>query len=177
MQPTWPIVDSPHPATLTEEQLWPDVAWDRVRTSGPGGQHRNKVETGVILVHIPTKVRAEATERRSQAENRRNAFWRLRLALAVRVRTDSPHEFIASPLWRSRVDAQGRIVCAENHRDFPSLLAEALDLIARYGFDLRASAEQLGCTMSQLIKFVQRVPDAIAFVNTERHARGLRPLK
>ena len=177
MQPTWPIVDPPHPATLTEEQLWPDVAWDRIRTSGPGGQHRNKVETGVVLVHIPTRIRAEATERRSQGENRRRAVWRLRLALAVHVRTDSPAEFVASPLWRSRVDAQGRISCAETHEDFPSLLAEALDLLARYGFDVRAAAERLGCTMSQLIKFVQREPEAIAFVNRERYERGLRTLK
>jgi len=177
MQPTWPIVDPPHPATLSDEQLWPHIAWDRIRTSGPGGQHRNKVETGIVLVHLPTRVRSEATERRSQEENRKKALWRLRIALAVSVRTDPEGEFIASPLWKSRVDAQGRIVCSETHRDFPALLAEALDLLARYGFDVRAAADRLGCTLSQLIKFVQRVPEAIAFVNRERYARGLHPLK
>ena len=35
---------------------------DTLRGSGPGGQHRNKTETGVRLTHLPTDVRAEAFE-------------------------------------------------------------------------------------------------------------------
>ena len=45
---------------------------------GPGGQHRNKSETGVRLVHRPTGVTVTATERRSQAQNRAAALERLR---------------------------------------------------------------------------------------------------
>ena len=40
--------------------------------SGPGGQHRNKTESGVRLTHRPTELSVTATERRSQlAEPRR----------------------------------------------------------------------------------------------------------
>jgi protein subunit release factor B len=46
--------------------------------SGPGGQHRNKTESGVRLVHRPTGVTVTATERRSQAQNRSAALTRLR---------------------------------------------------------------------------------------------------
>jgi protein subunit release factor B len=49
--------------------------------SGPGGQHRNKTESGVRLVHRPTGVAVTATERRSQAQNRGAAVERLRRAL------------------------------------------------------------------------------------------------
>jgi protein subunit release factor B len=46
--------------------------------SGPGGQHRNKTESGVRLLHHPTGVVVTATERRSQAQNRSAALLRLR---------------------------------------------------------------------------------------------------
>ncbi len=45
---------------------------------GPGGQHRNKTESGVRLVHRPTGATVTATERRSQLQNRGAALERLR---------------------------------------------------------------------------------------------------
>lgn len=55
-----------------------------LRASGPGGQHRNTRETGVRIRHLPTGITVTATERRSQAENRKAAMERLEAAL-VRV--------------------------------------------------------------------------------------------
>jgi len=49
--------------------------------SGPGGQHRNKTESGVRLVHPGTGLVVTATERRSQAQNRHAALARLRARL------------------------------------------------------------------------------------------------
>ena len=50
---------------------------------GPGGQHRNKTESGVRLTHRGTGVTVTATERRSQAQNRGAALERLRERLAA----------------------------------------------------------------------------------------------
>ncbi|GAB4269155.1 MAG: hypothetical protein Kow0092_23100 [Deferrisomatales bacterium] len=53
-----------------------------LRASGPGGQHRNRRETGVRIRHLPTGITVTATERRSQADNRRVALERLQAALS-----------------------------------------------------------------------------------------------
>jgi protein subunit release factor B len=45
--------------------------------SGPGGQNRNRVETGVRLIHRPSGLSVTATERRSQYANRERAFERM----------------------------------------------------------------------------------------------------
>lgn len=50
---------------------------------GPGGQHRNKTESGVRLTHRATELSVSATERRSQARNRAAALERLREGLRL----------------------------------------------------------------------------------------------
>jgi hypothetical protein len=130
------------------------------------------VETAVRLVHRPTGVRAEAGERRSQAENRRVALGRLRVSLALAVRRPVEPEAEPSPLWKSRCRG-GRIQVSPSHEDFPALLAEALDRIAGCEADVRRAAESLGSTTSQLVKLLKREPRAIELVNRWREERGL----
>jgi protein subunit release factor B len=60
------------------EILKRQVIIETYRSRGPGGQRKNKVETAVRLKHLPSGITVIATEHRSQAENRRLAFERLR---------------------------------------------------------------------------------------------------
>ncbi len=72
------------------ESLERDSDIDYFIASGPGGQHRNKVETGVRLVHRPTGIVVTATERRSQRDNREAAFERMRTRLEEIQRVETP---------------------------------------------------------------------------------------
>jgi len=74
------------PSGLDRESLEPDCETEFFRSGGPGGQHRNKTETGVRLKHVPTGIVVTATERRSQARNRELAFERLAEKLRERRR-------------------------------------------------------------------------------------------
>ena len=165
-----------HPAALPVERLLADCNIRRTRRSGPGGQHRNKVETAVILEHRPTQISAEASERRSQEENRLEAVFRLRLRLAVEVRHAVSSPYRPSGLWSSRCRA-GKVAVNPRHDDFPALLAEALDVVAGYEHDVKLAAASLACTPSQLTKLLQLEPRAMLAVNQARERLGLHRLK
>lgn len=165
-----------HPAALPPIELERQCDFRFLRRGGPGGQHRNKVSTAVIVEHRPTGLCAEANERRSQRENRIVALRRLRLLLAIELRHDWPAERPPSDLWQRRC-VGSKIVVSTEHDDFPSLLAESLDALAVCSADAREAAGRLGCSATQLIRFVQREPKAFALVQQWRAAAGLPPLR
>lgn len=161
-----------HPAQLDEEELLRACSLRNERRSGPGGQHRNKVETAVVATHLPTGVSAEASERRTRVENHRNAVFRLRVNLAIEHRTswDSP-----SLLWQHRCRGT-QIQVSANHSDFPALLAELLNVLQRESHSLPSVAGLLSVTSSQIIKFLKKCPVAFKQVNEARSLAGLKKL-
>ena len=171
------VTPSPsHPAAIDPARLLADCDLTRTRRSGPGGQHRNKVETAVVIRHRPSGIEASASEERSQEKNRRQAVRRLRIKLALELRSASDAAGEPSPLWRGRC-RDGRLHVNPEHDDFPALLAEALDAIARCDGDVAAAAPGLGVTASQLVKLLGKEPAALTKINRDRAARGLAPLR
>jgi protein subunit release factor B len=165
-----------HPSCVPIDRLLEDCEIRRSRASGPGGQHRNKVETAIHIHHRPTGISALATERRSQDENRRVAIQRLRIRLAVEHRTVKSETVEPSDLWVSRCRS-GRIQCNERHEDFPSILAEALNAVDAKRLDVRKAAAALGCSSSQLIRFLAKTPEAFEQLNNARLSCGLHKLR
>ncbi|HND54225.1 MAG TPA: peptide chain release factor-like protein, partial [Pirellulaceae bacterium] len=146
----------------------------RTRRSGPGGQHRNKVESAVVITHRPTGVVAEASERRSQHENHSRAVFRLRVKLALAVRSDSA-DSSPSVRWLARC-RDGRLAINPEHDDFPALLAEALDQLHHSADDIARAAELLKISKSQFVKLLGLEPSALVQVNARRIAKGLKRL-
>ena len=60
------------------DALKKQVVIETYRSSGPGGQRKNKTETSVRLKHLPTGITVVATEHRFQSQNLKLAFERLR---------------------------------------------------------------------------------------------------
>jgi protein subunit release factor B len=74
-----------------------DLKFHFYRSSGPGGQRKNKVETAVRVTHLPTGITASATESRSQAQNRALALERLQEKLRKRSLRRKPRIKTAAP--------------------------------------------------------------------------------
>lgn len=165
----------PHPASLPESELLAACELTRTRRGGPGGQHRNKVETAVVVTHLPTGVTAEANERRSQAENRKVAIQRLRVHLALAIRGSVDASQGPSELWRQS-SSRGKLTVSATNKDFPAILAEAMDHLAEAKFEPAIAAQWLGVSSSQLLKLLQTEPAAWGWLQENRRRLGLRTL-
>lgn len=62
------------PGHRSPGELLAECRVDTFRAGGPGGQHQNKVESGVRLTHLPTGIVATSRKHRSQRRNRKEAL-------------------------------------------------------------------------------------------------------
>ncbi len=174
------LVDAPHPAALEPDELLQQCELRTQRRSGPGGQHRNKTSSGVFLTHRPTGVIGEATERRSQADNRAVALRRLRYSLAVEVRTTSGIDLKIQNDLESQIHQRYKghsMRLNESNVDKPAVLAMILNDMHAAGGQPSAVSAAWNVSTSRIVGLLKSYAPAFAFVNKVRQHHGRRALK
>ncbi|TFG88915.1 MAG: hypothetical protein E4H17_01580 [Gemmatimonadales bacterium] len=176
------------------------------KSSGPGGQHRNKVSSAVRLRHRPTGITAHGDDTRSQHDNRRLALRRLRMNLALKVRqgVDLAHpvrppgwdDFLARGATGSRRSqdgapgqggppsqgslpsrgSPGRLVISPENERFWIMAAHVLDVLEACQGHLANAAGVLGVTGSNLTRVLQSHRHLLAAAQNIRKAFGQRPI-
>lgn len=74
----------------SDQDLLRECRVDTFRSGGAGGQHQNKVESGVRLTHHRTGIVVSSRRHRSQHRNREDALRKLREELTLLDRTEAP---------------------------------------------------------------------------------------
>lgn len=175
-----------HPSQLPLDKLQAQCRWGFSRASGPGGQHRNKVETAASIEHLPSGIRASATEERSQQRNRQVALQRLRLALAVEYHESQDHETPDADPKENSIDASpsetwrlycrsGKVRVSTENEHFPALLAEVFQTLVALDYHLPETAQRLGTSATQLVRILASYPPALMRLNENLVARGFSP--
>jgi len=160
-----------------DDLLKQEVETETTRRGGPGGQHRNKTESGVRLRHRTTGVMAEASERRSQHENRRVALDRLRAALALEIRGTAV-EATALPTAVCEVLQSKRWPrLSPNAQDYWRVAARVLDALAAEGGRVSEAASRLAVSTASLVKFLGTDAHLWQAAQRLRTANGLPTLR
>lgn len=171
--------------SLPPESLLAGCRQSRFQGSGPGGQKRNRVYSGVRLSHAASGLSAECVDSRASARNVGEALSRLRLAMALAAVPAPPPalgngDVTFGPPAGPADPAPGgpfRAGANPSHPDYARGALRALALLRGHAGQLAPAAETLGCTPSALTRFLKAEKAVWARAREIRLANGLHPLK
>ncbi|XP_050364924.1 uncharacterized protein LOC126783491 [Argentina anserina] len=169
----------------TDQELLSQCEMGTFKTSGPGGQHRNKRESAVRLKHLPTGIVAQASEDRSQHMNRASALARLRTLIALKVRNPvdlegySPPRELLQILPKSssiRTSDVGNQI-GPNNAKFVFGMQALLDLLYAVDGSVSEAAKYLGLSTGALSRLILSDDSLRLVVNELRASKDMKPLR
>lgn len=154
------------------------------KSSGPGGQHRNKVSSAVRLKHKPTGISAHGDESRSQAENKKMAISRLRMNMACSLRkpvesgADLP-AVAAECMFTARggpAAGKRRLEVGRRDRRFWAVAAYLLDVLDYHQGRLAEAADHVGISTGNFVGLLESERHLLAAAQVVRKAHGQKPI-
>lgn len=145
-----------------DEALALQCRLDFHKTTGNGGQKRNKTSSAVRVIHQPSGMAAVGDEGRSQKLNRRAALHRLRMEMALRLR---------EPYAEGEPVVAG-IPPAPDSPRYPLFAALVLDAMAAAEWEIAEGAGLLNWSRSRLYSVLRRDGKLAAEVNRRRAEAG-----
>jgi len=172
------------PLALDDDALLSQCEVHVYKSSGPGGQHRNKVSSAVRLHHRGSGVSAHGDDSRSQHENKRLALRRLRMNIACQTRRDLDDPAALPPYIvecmftpRGRGDnAPRRLEIGPRDHRFWRVAAFLLDVLHARGGRVGDAAAVVGITTGNFSDLLTSDRHLLAAAQGIRKANGLKPL-
>lgn len=169
---------------LSEGALLAQCDRHTYKSSGPGGQHRNKTLSAVRLLHRPTGIMAHGDDSRSQHQNGQLALRRLRMNIACRLRTVIDPAAPVPPVVAGCVftvrggPSKGtrRLEIGPRDERFWAVAAYLLDLLDACGGRLSDAAGFLGISTGNLSSLLTSERHLLAAAQEVRKKHGLSAL-
>ncbi|MCL2701613.1 MAG: peptide chain release factor-like protein [Phycisphaerae bacterium] len=179
------------PLALDDDALLAQCEVHYYKSSGPGGQHRNKVSSAVRLHHRRSGVSAHGDDSRSQHDNKKLALRRLRMNIACQIRREMDRqtfldagpaslpahvaECIFTPRGRGE-DAPRRLEIGVRDFRFWRVAAFLLDVLHACGGRMADAAACLGITTGNFSDLLTSERHLLASAQAIRKTNGLKPL-
>lgn len=164
---------------LSDDALLKQCDVDTYKSSGPGGQHRNKVSSAVRLRHAPSGLIATGDQSRSQHENKRLALKRLRKQIATTLRApvdlaDAPAPPLSECIHKDKRRPKGPLrldVGRKDHRYWP-VVAALLDRLEAAEGRAGDASDSIGISTSNLIRILKSDTTALTAAQNIRKRHG-----
>jgi len=183
----WKLLMNPRDTWLLcdDTALLRDCSIEAHRTSGPGGQHRNKVSTAIRLRHKASGIVGQSDRTRSHHQNRKSALANLRMHIACgRREACDPAEPDIPPEIAGCFTAAGgkstpprRLKLTPGSRLFWPTAAVVLDVLAAADGQLSTAAAALGISTGNLSAFLRSQGNLLAATQAIRASCGQKPLR